>query len=83
MSMQIADDCCHSRTVYPARSEEVSLSVGGAHNLFRSSYGIGLPVEVCLEIVEDVLDVEPRCVGALMCLSKVCCAFSSSKLYCE
>lgn len=76
MAMQIADNLSHSRAVSSAQPTDALVPrTGGAYNLFKSSRGIGLPVEVCLKIVEDVVDVEPKYARALMCLSKVSFAF--------
>jgi hypothetical protein len=41
------------------------------YNLFTTCEGLKLPVEVCLKIVEDVVNIDPKHARVLMCLSKV------------
>ena len=41
------------------------------YNLFTTCEGLKLPVEICLEIVEDVINIDPKHARVLMCLSKV------------
>ena len=48
-----------------------AVQISEAYNLFRSFQGEMLPLEVCLKILEDVVDNEPKNVRVLMCLSKV------------
>jgi hypothetical protein len=57
------------------------VKINGRYNLFRSLQGITLPLEVCLKILEGVVDIEPKNVRVLMRLSKVslayfCCQWS-------
>lgn len=41
------------------------------YNLFKGFTDLKLPVEVCLKIVEDTVDIDPKNAQVLMCLSKV------------
>jgi hypothetical protein len=46
------------------------------YNLLRSGGGSKMPVEICLRIVEEVVDADPKSVGVLMSVSKVGSALS-------
>lgn len=41
------------------------------YNLFKGFADLKLPIEVCLKIVEDTVDIDPKNAQVLMCLSKV------------
>lgn len=71
MSVSVPDNYFHSRRTsssVPADRPQLPIET---YNLFRSFGGIKLPVEVCLRIVEYVVDIDPKVVQVLMCLSKV------------
>jgi hypothetical protein len=55
-----------------------AIQITEAYNLFRSFHGTTLPLEVCLKIVEEVVDIDPKNVQVLLCLSKV--GYTTSKL---
>lgn len=47
-----------------------AIQITETYNLFRSFHGTTLPLEVCLKIVEEVVDIDPKNVRVLLCLSK-------------
>jgi len=62
-----------SRPTRPLNEMDYNLTVErtGICNLLRSREGSELPAELCLRVLEEVVDADPKSVGVLMCLSKV------------
>jgi hypothetical protein len=71
MLVSVPDNYFHSRRTSSSVSADRPQLRIETYNLFRSFGGIKLPVEVCLRIVEYVVDIDPKVVQVLMCLSKV------------
>lgn len=56
----------------------VESSLGTEYGLFKSPKGIKLPMEVCLQIAENAIDIDHNTIQALMSLSKVSLGLFSS-----
>lgn len=74
-----------SNSSFQVDSLESPLSAGATypetnevHNLLRSFGGLRLPAEICLKIVEKVVDIDPKNAPIVMCLSKVGSSFIRS-----
>ena len=72
IAMQVPDNYFSSRQVASALStDSIALPLDKTCSLFESSHGMKLPVEVSLQIIEDVIDLDPKISRVLMSLSKV------------
>ena len=58
--------------VNPELQVETSFTELSRYNLLSCQGGCALPAEICLKIIEKVVDNDPKSVKTLMGLSRVC-----------